>query len=121
MASYNITMNRYNGSGYDTIYPKTTIAQVDGGQKQITVVSITLSADWTEGDGYYSQTVTVTGGTANTKVDLQAGYAVINQMVEDGCSALYIENNNGTFTAYAVGEAPTVELTVQGMCSEVTA
>ena len=34
-------------------------------------------------------------------------------MLEDGTSALYIANENGTFTAHAVGEKPTAALTLQ--------
>lgn len=120
MAEININMNRYNGSTYDTLYPATTISQVANGQQQIKVVNITLGTNWTAGDGYYTQAVTISGGTANTKVDLQAGYDVIAQMLEDGCMAIYVQNDSGVFTAYAVGEAPSAAITVQGMCSEVT-
>ena len=120
MAKININMNRYNGSTYDTLYPATTISQVANGQQQIKVVNITLGTNWTAGDGYYTQAVTIAGGTANTKVDLQAGYDVIAQMLEDGCTAIYVQNDSGVFTAYAVGEAPSAAITVQGMCSEVT-
>jgi hypothetical protein len=34
-------------------------------------------------------------------------------MLDDNVSAMYIENNNGVFTAYALGEKPTVALTIQ--------
>lgn len=44
---------------------------------------------------------------------MQADNAVITQLLNDGTSALYVANNNGTFTAYAVGEKPTANLTVQ--------
>lgn len=120
MADSTITMKRYNGSSYDTLYPATTIAQVDGGQKQLRVVALSLPVSWTEADGYYTQTVTISGGTANTKVDLSADYVTILQMVDDGTTALYVENNNGVFTCYAVGEAPTVALSVYATISDVT-
>lgn len=79
-------MNRYNGSTYDALYPATTIGQVANGQQQIKVVNIALGTKWTAGDGYHTQVVTIAGGTANTKVALQAGYDVIAQMLEDGCT-----------------------------------
>lgn len=120
MADVSFTMRRNNGTDYDTLYPKTIVSQVDNGQAQIKTISLSLPASWTEADGYYTQTVTITGGTANTKVDLSANYTTILQMVDDGCTALYVENNNGVFTAYAVGEAPTVALTVYATISEVT-
>lgn len=34
-------------------------------------------------------------------------------MLDDGVSAMYIKNDNGVFTAYALGEKPTVALTIQ--------
>lgn len=64
--------------------------------------------------------MTISGGTSNTKVDLSADYNTILQMAEDGTTALYVENNNGVFTCYAVGEAPTMALSVYATISEVT-
>lgn len=120
MADVSFTMRRNNGTDYDTLYPKTIVSQVDNGQAQIKTISLSLPVSWTEADGYYTQTVTITGGTANTKVGLTANYTTILQMVDDGTTALYVENNNGVFTAYAVGEAPTVALSVYATLSEVT-
>jgi len=42
-------------------------------------------------------------------------------MVEDGCNAIYISNDNNVLTAYAITEKPTVDLTVQGIMYEVKA
>ncbi len=82
--------------------------------------SITLSATWS-GDDPYTQVVTVSGYTltANSKVDLQPDATTVNQLIADGVIALYIENNNGTLTAYAIGAAPTASLSVQCTISEV--
>ena len=79
--------------------------------------SITLaSANWAlvsgETDVYY-QTVTVSSGTAKTKVDLQPDYSALQQMLTDGTIGLYIENDNATFKAIALGSAPTANLTIQ--------
>lgn len=83
------------------------------------VLNITLpTASWT-GSGPYTQIVTITGGTANTKVDLQGDSSVIAQMISDGCNGLYISNTDGVFTAYAINNKPTVDLTVQVTLSEV--
>lgn len=57
--------------------------------------------------------VTGTGGTATSQADIQADAAAIQQMLDDGTNAIYIANNNGTFTAYAVGEKPTADLNIQ--------
>lgn len=75
--------------------------------------SISLSATWS-GNGPYTQTVTISGYTitANSKVDLQPTADQIAQLIEDGVQALYIANNNGTLTAYAVGAETSVAMTM---------
>lgn len=116
------TMKRKNGSGYDVLYPATKQDLVAGCQKKIWIASKTLtSAGWvaTE-DGYSTQNVTIAGGTATTQVDVQGNYAAFRQMLDDGTTNIYIVNNGGTFTAYAVGETPTADLAVQVTCSDVT-
>lgn len=67
------------------------------------------------GSNPYTQTVTITGATvtAKTKVDIQPDATAIAQLINDGVTALYIENNNGTLTVYAVGAATTANITVQ--------
>lgn len=83
-------------------------------QEQIDKLTLTLTAaGWTGSAIPYSQGVSITGGTATTQVDIQADDTVIQQMLDDSTNAIYIANNNGTFTAYAVGEKPTADLSVQ--------
>ena len=84
-------------------------------------VSITLSTNWTGDASPYTQTVTISNITANSKVDLQPDATAIAQMAEDSTVALYIANDNGTLTVYAIGEKPTVELTIQATITEVSA
>lgn len=86
---------------------------------KIKIISITLSASGWSGDGTFVQTIAIAGATANSKIDLQPNSTVLNQLINDEVSALYIENNNGTFTAYAIGKAPTVDLTIQVTITEV--
>ena len=82
--------------------------------------SISLTTTWS-GSGPYTQTVTISGYTvtANTKVDLQPDATTIAQLVTDSVNALYVENNNGTLTAHAIGAAPTAALTIQCVLTEV--
>jgi DNA/RNA endonuclease YhcR with UshA esterase domain len=82
--------------------------------------SISLSATWS-GNDPYTQTVTISGYTitANSKVDLQPDASQIAQLIEDGVQALYIANNNGTLTAYAVGAETSTAMTIQCTVTEV--
>ena len=81
---------------------------------------LTLSTSWTGTESPYQQSVTVTGYTvtANTRVDLTADATVMNAMIDGGISAIYIKNNYGVLTAYAVGNRPTTALTVQAFLYE---
>ena len=83
--------------------------------------TVTLSTNWTGDASPYTQPVTISGTTANSKVDLQPDATAIAQMAEDGTVALYIANEGGTLTAYAVGEKPTAEMTIQATITEVSA
>ena len=89
-------------------------------QEQIDKLTLTLTAaGWTGSASPYTQGVTITGGTATSQADIQADATAIQQMLDDGTNAIYIANNNGTFTAYAVGEKPTADMIVQVTVYEV--
>ena len=109
---YRINMKRYNGTDYDIMYPRTLIEQVTNGQRQIIVDTVSLGTSWT-GAGPYTQTITVAEADANSKVDLQPDATIIQKLIDAGTTALYIVNNDGVFSAVAVGSAPTESLTVQ--------
>lgn len=83
--------------------------------------TIVTTTTWL-GTGPYSQTVTPTTFTvsSNSKVDIQPNATVLSQLMTDGVTALYIENNNGTLTLYALGSAPTTAMTLQVTIMEVT-
>lgn len=89
---------------------------------QVATGSISLTTTWTdEGSNLYSQTVSISGATANSKIDLQPDVSVLAQMMTDSTKALWAENNNGTVTVYAYRAAPTAALTVQYTRTEVSA
>ena len=91
-----------------------------GASPKSRILNITLpTASWT-GSGPYTQTVTISGGTANTKVDIMFNDTVYQQMVDDQVGYLAIANNSGTFTATASGGKPSADLSIQVECKEVT-
>lgn len=109
---YRINMKRYNGTDYDIMYPRTLIEQVTNGQRQIIVDTVSLGTSWT-GTGPYTQVVTVAEADADSKVDLQPDATIIQKLIDAGTTALYIVNDNGVFSAVAIGSAPAESLTVQ--------
>lgn len=81
----------------------------------VNIASLNISyASWT-GSGPYTQVITIPNATITpkTKVDIQVDNNVINQLIQDGIIALYIENNNSTLTIYAIGGATTSDITLQ--------
>ena len=94
---------------------RTDINNMGSGVK---VTTINLTTAWT-GSGPYTQNVSISGVTAKSKVDLQPDNAALDQLINDGVSALYIANNNGTLTAYAIGAKPTTTLRIQATVMEV--
>lgn len=77
------------------------------------------AASWTEEDGKFNQTVSVSTGLTNTFVSLQPTPEQIIALQEDGVSALQVNNKDGVFTAVAIGAAPTTDLSIQGILTEV--
>lgn len=68
-----------------------------------------------------SQTVTISGITVNSKVDIQMDATSLGVLIDSGTSAIWMENNNGTITAKCIGEKPSADMTVQVTITEVTA
>ena len=97
-----------------------TVDMVDGAAPLNRILNITLPAANWAGDGPYTQTVTISGGTANTKVDIMFDADTYQQMVDDGVGYLAIANEDGTFTATAKGGQPSADLNIQVECKEVT-
>lgn len=109
------TMDNFNQRIDET---NTALAQKAGTTKKTTV---TLSTNWAGNASPYTQAITISGTTSNSKVDLQPDATAIEQMADDGTLALYIANDNGILTAYAIGEKPTAGLTIQATITEVSA
>ena len=82
--------------------------------------TIAFSLSW-NGSGPYTQTVTVSGAriTAKSSITLQPTATQLSQLIADGVTAITIENNAGTLTAYALGAIPSTAMTIQCTVSEV--
>lgn len=57
--------------------------------------------------------------TSKTKVDVEGDDTVLEQLVIDDCDGIYVENNSGSLTIKAIGNAPTANITVQLVVYEV--
>ncbi len=83
---------------------------------------VTLTAAGWEGTASpYTQTVTLSDITANSKVDIQMDATSLGVLIDSGTSAIWMENNNGTITAKCIGDKPNADMTVQVTITEVTA
>ena len=103
-------------AGKDTIYfPGENISIVNNKISAVlySITTALTASGWQGAASPYTQSVTVTGGKATSQVDVQGDATAIQQMLDDGTNAIYIANENGVFTAYAVGEKPSADLNVQ--------
>ena len=114
-----------NGISYDGTASGLSATTVQGAIDELAgkdphLGTITFSATWS-GTDPYMQTVTVTGVTINSGslISMQPSAAQLEQLIEDGVTAMVIENNSGILTAKAMGAAPTTAMTVQCVVTEV--
>lgn len=100
-----------------------TQAALDGKQPVVQLGDVVFGTTWSESSGVYTQTVTVTGATvtASSMVDVQLSAAQRLAIQGWGVTALWVENNSGTLTAYALGAQPQEGGTMQCTVTEVTA
>ena len=81
---------------------------------------ILLSVDGWVGDASpFSQVVSIEGVTKNSKIDLQPTPDQLAQLQDDEAS-LVVENNDTSVTVYAIGEKPSIDLTLQCVITEVS-
>lgn len=89
-------------------------------QTKLWKTTLSLAATgWSNSDPYY-QTVTITGVTANSMIDVQPTSAVLSQLQTDGVTAIWVENDNGTVKVYVKGAKPTAALSLQATVTEVS-
>lgn len=106
----------------DANKPVSTAQQTAINACKVKKASVTLTAaGWTGTASPYAQTITLSGITVNSKVDIQMDATALGVLIDSGTSALWIENNNGTLAAKAMGEKPNADMAVQVTITEVTA
>ena len=89
------------------------------------VVTVQTTTSWTSqsttaGTEYWEQSVTVPGLGTSDQVDISLDADGLNQLLEDGVTALWAENTGGACVIKALGAAPTVALTLHLTLTEVS-
>lgn len=102
-------------SGEDVTESIKTILGIGGTSTE----TLSLPTDsWTGTESPYSQVVTLSNVTANSKVDLQPTPTQLASLA-DNETILNTANDNGTVTVYAIGNKPTEDYTMQATITEV--
>ena len=95
------------------------------GYSEGTLTTITLlAANWIavdneDDDKMYSQQVTISGATANSRINLYPSATQLSQL-EDDAAMLVVENDSGVTTVYSFNGKPSVDMEIQASCMEVT-
>ncbi len=83
------------------------------------ISSVTLYANqWVGASSPYSQVVTISGVTKNSKIDLNPTVEQLN-IFHTKDLAFVVGNNNGIITVYCVGQKPANDYTMQVTITEV--
>ena len=116
---YKQASSRQNVSNSDTVTQ--AIGKMEYKINRTFVVKqITLpAASWMGAESPYSQTISGLGTTASSKIDLQIDSAAYGIMLDSGTGAIFVANENGSIVAYALGDKPNADLTLQATISEV--
>ncbi len=81
--------------------------------------SVTLpAAAWTGTDPIYSQAVSCSGVTANSRIDLLPSPEQLRDLLTAEVS-LVAANSDGAITVFAIGGTPIADMTIQIMITEV--
>ena len=102
------------GTGLSSSYSSGTLT-LSNSLSAPKTASLTIPyANWT-GNGPYTQTIIISGATitSHTKVDIQLDETAFTQIINDGVAAMFVKNNSGTLTLYAISAATTADITIQ--------
>lgn len=82
-------------------------------EPKVILISIPLTATWTEVDGSkFTQTVLI-GENPKYKYDLQPSPEQVSALNEAGVTAMTVENTDGAVVVTSLGKAPTTTMTIQ--------
>jgi hypothetical protein len=91
-----------------------------GGADAPKLTSITMPASgWQGSSNPYSQVVSCNGVNVNSKLDLQPTPTQVVEL-QDAEISLMLTNNQGTVTAWALGNKPSEDMTIDVLITEVT-
>lgn len=79
-------------------------------------ISLTIGTSWIEDSnqtGIFYQTIDIPSADATCKIDLDPDYTVLTLMETAAIMSMYIENNNGIFKIYSIGNKPLISFTIQ--------
>ena len=91
---------------------------LSGKQDKIWRTTVSLTATWTGSDPY-AQVITIPNTTEYSMVELQPGIQAIRSFKQAGVDAMWVENDNGVLTVYALGAAPSSAMEIQCVIMEV--
>lgn len=91
---------------------------LSGKQDRIWRTTVNLTASWT-GTNPYSQVIVIPKTTRNSMVELQPGLTAIQGFKQAGVDAMWVENDGGVLTVYALGAAPSSAMEIQCVITEV--
>ena len=81
------------------------------------VIISLLASGWKGAESPFSQSVIVEGISTNSKVDLTADSGQMKKLMQ---TIIYIENDDGAATAWAIGQKPAEDFTLTAFITEVT-
>lgn len=92
-------------------------ARINANKPKIAIITLSASA-WTGASNPWSQAINVSGVTENSKLDLQPT-AVQIVALQDSEITLMLQNDKGSVSAWAIGNKPTEDYTMQVLITEV--
>lgn len=101
----------------DTTVSEQINAAIEAMKPKCTTIALP-AANWTGDTNPWSQVVTVNGVTENSKVDLQPTAVQIVELQNNEIT-LMLQNDNGVVTAWAIGNKPAQDYTMQVLITEV--